>query len=161
MSYIKREYFKSSGTTNETVVEFLNTIPNDNEDDNDNDNDNDSIVTTNRPRIANESLSKEQYDEILSLWNSIEGLPKCKSLTDQRKKNLNARVKEYSYEVVINALHMIAESDWLRGNNDRHWVPDFGWWIKPENFVKIIEGKYNNKDANSSTEKETQDEFER
>lgn len=154
LTYIKREYFKSSGQTNATVAEFLDTIPDDNDDDEHNDNDDDKVVTTTRPRLVHDSLMAEQYEEILSLWNSIEGVKKCRSLTDERKRHINARVKEYSYEEVIDVLHMISESPWLKGENPRHWCADFDWWLVPNNFAKILEGKYTERDDNTRVEEE-------
>ncbi len=78
LSYIKREYLKASGETNATVLEFLDTLPNDNDDDIDNDNDNDSIVATNRPRIANESSKPQKFipptvEEVTEHVKSING----------------------------------------------------------------------------------------
>ena len=159
LTYIKREYFKSSGQTNATVAEFLDTIPDDNDDDKHNDNDDDKVVTTTRTRLVHDSLKAEQYEEILSLWNSIEGVKKCRSLTDERKRHINARVKEFSYEDVIQVLHKIAESDFLRGNNDRGWKPGFDWWLEPQKFVKILEGTYDNDRMGQVTKPQADDDI--
>lgn len=93
--------------------------------------------------ISPTSICMPDYSRILELWNAIEELPHCQSITEQRKKHINARVREYSYETMIEVLEMIAKSPFLKGNNDRGWKPNFDWWIKPTNFVKILEGTYN------------------
>lgn len=39
----------------------------------------------------------------------------------------------------------IGQSDWLMGRVSGHWQMTFDFMVKPENFVKIIEGNYENK----------------
>lgn len=66
-------------------------------------------------------------------------------LNDTRKGYINSRVGEYGLEKVISVLRMAGQSDFLNGINDKAWKADFEWIVRPENFVKVMEGKYVNK----------------
>jgi hypothetical protein len=41
----------------------------------------------------------------------------------------------------------ILQSDFLCGKNDRGWRADFDFFIKPETHIKIMEGKYDNRNG--------------
>ena len=41
--------------------------------------------------------------------------------------------------------HLINESDFLKGQNKRGWTVTFDWFIKPNNFIKVLEDTYKNK----------------
>ena len=40
----------------------------------------------------------------------------------------------------------IEASDFLTGRKDGKWSASFDWIIKPENWVKVMEGNYDNRD---------------
>ncbi len=101
--------------------------------DNDNDNDNDNVSVIDYKRI----------EESYSLY--CEKLSQIKKLSDERKKHINARFREFDFDTIILVIKKVGESDFLNGKNDRNWKPDFDWIFKPTNFVKILEGKYDNK----------------
>lgn len=71
-----------------------------------------------------------------------EKLSKIQKLSDQRKKHIAARFKEFDMETIIRVLKTVGESEFLNGNNDRSWKADFDWIFNPANFIKILEGKY-------------------
>ena len=84
-------------------------------------------------------------------WNSL-GLNKLINIKNKRLKALKARVKEYGVDKVLLAIDNIKNSDFLRGDNERGWVVDFDWLLKPNNFIKVLENKYkNNKKTVSSS----------
>mgnify|MGYP000901817018 FL=1 len=72
-------------------------------------------------------------------------MSKVQALNKTRKGYINARVGEYGLEKVISVLRMAGQSDFLNGINDKAWKADFEWIVRPENFVKVMEGKYVNK----------------
>ena len=84
-------------------------------------------------------------------WNSL-GLNKLINIKNKRLKSLKARVKEYGVDKVLLAIENIKQSDFLKGDNERGWVVDFDWLLKPNNFIKVLENKYKNnkKIVNSS-----------
>ncbi len=73
-------------------------------------------------------------------------LAKVLKLSDQRKKHIAARFKEFDYNVIIEVLKEVGKSDFLCGRNEKAWKADFDWIFNPTNFLKIMEGKYKNKD---------------
>ena len=58
---------------------------------------------------------------------------------------VKARVREYGMEAMITAIKNISKSSFLQGKNDRGWVITFDWFIKPNNFTKVLEGNYNDR----------------
>lgn len=86
------------------------------------------------------------YKDIISEWNSFTWkLSKLKALNTERKKHLKIRIKEHGREELSNAFKKVQGSDFLQGENDRNWKANFDWVINSSNFVKIIEGNYDNK----------------
>lgn len=82
--------------------------------------------------------------ELLNAWNSTMG-QRCE-LTDKRTKAAKLRLKDPKWiERWRVALARCSESDFCRGVNDRGWVADFEWFIKPESVTRILEGKYDNR----------------
>jgi len=85
---------------------------------------------------------------IISAWNNLSGYgisPVSRlSTTSTRCKMLRARVKEYGEEAVIKAIESIAQSDFLTGKVSNFTIT-FDWFVKPNNFPKVLEGNYLNK----------------
>lgn len=102
-------------------------------------------------RDSNESLCQTQTSDgdekiIIEAWNALErvGISPVKKITKDsaRYKNLHARLKAYSVEEVLDAIHNIPNSPWLLGQNNRGWTITFEWFVKPNNFTKVLEGQY-------------------
>ncbi|PZC51481.1 hypothetical protein LH53_10885, partial [Mesotoga sp. TolDC] len=93
--------------------------------------------------------SKIPYDEIVEIFNSkCPELPRVIKVTDQRKKFLNARWKEYpSLDFWNQFFETVSKSNFLNGKvND--FKANFDWLIRPNNFVKVVEGNYNGREKN-------------
>lgn len=87
------------------------------------------------------------YDFIISNYHTLcQNMAKVEKLTQKRKGFVNARFGEFGMEKITEVLRKAGESKFLNGSNDRAWKADFEWIMRPENFVKIMEGKYMNKD---------------
>ena len=92
-------------------------------------------------------------------WNTLEsfGIQPVKKIqtTSTRYKNMNARIKEYGLEEVLRTIRMIKDCDFLlgkvSGKGGRAFFITFDWFVLPNNFPKVNEGKYLNRDVNSST----------
>lgn len=84
--------------------------------------------------------------KIKDLYNEIcKNLPKASSITEKRRKSINARLREHGYEKVIQMLKIASKSNFLAGENNRGWIADIDWLFRPERFVNILEGKYDDR----------------
>lgn len=100
----------------------------------------DGDVSTSDPRII--------YSEFIEGFNSIcTRLPKVQMITEKRRGFINARIKEHGREKLYEMFKKANLSDFLAGQNG-DWMADFDWLMRPNNFVKVLEGKYNNKNGN-------------
>lgn len=81
---------------------------------------------------------------IIEAWNSL-GLQQIQKITadSSRGKMLKARVAEYGVDEVLRAIEKVRSSDFLRGSKD--FLITFEWFVKPNNFPKVLEGNYDNR----------------
>ena len=66
-------------------------------------------------------------------------------ITEKRKRVINNLLKEYSVEEVLQAMEKIRTSNFLQGNNKTGWQIAFDWFINKSNFLKVLEGNYDDK----------------
>lgn len=83
---------------------------------------------------------KTCFNDELSKQNAI--IPKLASVTDKRKHAINARVKEHGKEALLKVIKNAAASAFLNGRNNRSFIASFDWLMKPNNFIKVLEGNY-------------------
>lgn len=84
--------------------------------------------------------------ELVSYWNSFPQLPKVKAVSKDRKRRFKERFKEQGdKEKWVEVIKKISESDFCLANNDRGWVATFDWLLQPDTWVKVLEGKYDNR----------------
>ena len=76
-------------------------------------------------------------------------IPTIRSIDGQRRSGTMARIREHGKPAFAEAVKKAAASDFLNGKNDRGWVADFDWIIKPNNFIKVLEGNYDNRQQNN------------
>lgn len=93
--------------------------------------------------ISKDIVSSTKVQPIIDKWNSL-GLQKLVSVNQgtNRHKMLNARINEYGIKKVVEAIENIEKSSFLRGQNNKNWIITFDWLIKPNNFIKVLEGNY-------------------
>ena len=93
------------------------------------------------------SISSTEVQQIINTWNSL-GLQNIKFIKNNtnRYKMLNARIKEYGIDTFLQAISNIRNSSFLKGQNNRNWTITFDWLIKPNNFIKVLEGNYDDKE---------------
>ena len=91
-------------------------------------------------------LKAEDARRVMDAWNSL-GLQTVKKIDPEtdRGKMLRKRVKDYGVDAVLQAIENIRQSSFLMGHNDRGWEITFDWFVKPNNFPKVLEGNYNNR----------------
>ncbi|KWZ98454.1 hypothetical protein HMPREF3224_00548 [Anaerococcus hydrogenalis] len=113
----------------------------------------------NTPSSKSESYNDRENDtsndtwnkQVIDTWNSLDkNIPRIQTLNvnTQRYQMLKARINEHGLDTVIKAIKSIDNSKFLKG-----YVSDFritiDWFIKPNNFIKVLEGNYNDKKQNS------------
>lgn len=103
--------------------------------------------------ISKDIISSTKVQPVIDKWNSL-NLQKlvCIKEGTNRYKLLNARIKDYGMDSVLKAIDMIGESSFLKGNSTKGWTITFDWLIKPNNFIKVLEGNYSDKQEKPSTE---------
>ena len=94
----------------------------------------------------NNILSKELLQRIIDKWNTV-STNKIKGIkpNTQRYSMLKERLKEYGEDSVIEAIDNVGKSSFLKGRNNRNWTIDFDWFVRPNNFPKVLEGRYADK----------------
>lgn len=112
--------------------------------DNDIDYDNESENENEEKEVS--KGEKIEFEKIVSIFNSLcKNLPNVQKITDKRKSAIKARAEEYSLSEIGTVFQHVSQSAFLNGDNDRGWTADFDWVMNPNNFIKILEGKYNGK----------------
>lgn len=88
---------------------------------------------------------RQDIEKAVEAWNALEPLGYSKisrlSSKSQRYQSLKARISEYGIEDVLKAIDNVRRSSYLV---DQTWFA-FDWFVKPNNFPKVLEGKYNSK----------------
>lgn len=106
--------------------------------------------------LNNNSLSDEISDgrtsvpftEIVELFNSTcTTLPKIKKLSDSRRKSIKKAYRAFSknmnqFKTLFSKTH---KSDFLSGRSGAWTGCAFDWILKESNYIKILEGNYDNK----------------
>ena len=83
---------------------------------------------------------------VVEIFHEIcQDLPNVKKITQDRIKHIKARNKEYPDLDWRVYFEKVASSDFLMGKTDKGWSAKFDWLIIPANFVKVLEGNYENR----------------
>lgn len=94
--------------------------------------------------ISNEIVCRtKDVRRIIEYWNSL-NLQQITKITPEstRGKMLKARIREHGLDAVFTAIENIRGNSFLCGQNSRGWTITFEWFVKPNNFVKVLEGNY-------------------
>lgn len=116
-----------------------------------------TVTQSNAPRIRIENKNKNIFNNLsndklfvplLQKWNELpDTISKISTLKKdtQRYKMLSQRVSEYGADKVLEAIEKIKQSSFLQGKNNRGWTITFEWFVRPNNFIKVLEGNYTDK----------------
>lgn len=114
--------------------------------------DNIKLITDNLPEVVdflNKGKEEINYNGIIENFHLYcDRMSKVSKLSDLRKKHISARIKDFDFDTVISVIEKAGKSDFLCGVNDKTWKADIDWIFNPTNFLKIMEGKYDNKVKN-------------
>jgi hypothetical protein len=82
-------------------------------------------------------------EEFLLAWNAIEGIKHVNIINDARRAKLRKRwLEEYFRANWRAALAKIPTIPGLLGYNDRGWVADIEWFLRPHTVPRLLEGSY-------------------
>ncbi len=110
-----------------------------------------SKVNRKESRVKEEKSKEEEakkpvpYKKLLEIYhNTLPELPKVIKLNDSRRKAIKSRIAEYSLKDIESVFKKTSESDFLTGKS-KDWSANFDWIMKSSNFIKILEGNYDNR----------------
>jgi hypothetical protein len=121
-----------------------------------------SVTTVQESREEKKEDSKSESDKsdppadkpcdgevVLGEWNQQMGQT-CR-WTPKRQKAFRERWKSPAWrESWQDAVARAAASDFCRGVNDRGWLADFEWFLKPDTVTKLLEGKYDDRERKAA-----------
>lgn len=125
-----------------------------NENENDNDNENDvSPHDTSNVSLSEPPEEENSVQKIIDAWNDL-GLSKITKIIPGTEwdTKLTDLIKQYGTAAVIEAISKVKASDFLKGGGKDGWVINFGWFIKPDNFPKVLAGNFDNRFGGRRTE---------
>lgn len=92
------------------------------------------------------SIKQHSIQSIIDAWNQLEpyGIKMIYRINTGSKRctSLIALLEQFGEEKVIQAVDKVKQSDFLQGKTDTRFSLNFDWFINPDNFVKVLEGKY-------------------
>lgn len=90
------------------------------------------------------------YKGIIDIYNNTcISLPKVTKITDDRKRKIKARYKNFDTNDFQKAFEKAEESDFLSGRKTE-WNATFDWFIENDkNMTKVLEGNYDNREGNT------------
>ena len=96
-----------------------------------------------KPEVAKEEKKEPDHQWVVDYYHEkCPKLPRVKRVTNNRKKAVNARLRELGEDDLKKVFDIAGSSSFLNGNNDRRWTASFDWLVNPNNCVKVLEGKY-------------------
>ena len=111
-----------------------------------------SLSNLNKNRIDNKRINYSNISDMWNLYNS----PKVARLTAKRKSNIKNLLKEFTEADCEIVFKKIPTIPYLTGQNEHKWIANFDYVIRPDKFVKILEGGW---DTPPSTTKGSFDEW--
>lgn len=97
--------------------------------------------------VSKDNICQTDVRRVIEEWNKLQevGINPIRDIkpSSKRYQLLKGRIREYGIDEVLNAINNVRNSDFLRGENNRGWMITFDWFVKPNNFTKVLEGNYN------------------
>lgn len=95
-----------------------------------------------QPESESPSLRRSKF--VFDLWNeSCGALPKAMLFTEERQHKAADLLQHNANPIYWrDIIRRIADLPFANGENERGWVADFDWFLKPDTHVKVMEGKY-------------------
>lgn len=107
------------------------------------------IISTSNEVDKSDFLQKSDVtaadtQKIVDAWNEL-GLRRVTKLVSgtERYIMLKKRIADYGLDKVLQAIENVRTSPFLNGNNKKGFTCTFDWFVKPNNFPKVLDGNYN------------------
>jgi len=82
---------------------------------------------------------------VVNEWNMVDGVLHCRAVTPKRRQSIATRMKDpFWREHWREAIDKVSSLQSLQGKNDRNWVADLDWFLRPDTVALVLEGKYDN-----------------
>lgn len=95
---------------------------------------------------TNVSIKQHSIQSIIDAWNQLEpyGIKMIYRINPGSKRctSLIALLEQFGEEKVIQAVDKVKQSDFLQGKTDTRFSLNFDWFVNPDNFEKVLDGKY-------------------
>lgn len=131
-------------STVDTTVDTTEIENNNAEEDIEEESEEDKKIST----VSKDTVRSTDVLRIAEAWNDLSslGISSISKITQgtKREEMLKKRIKDYGIDTIIKAIDNIRNSDFLQGKNSSGFTITFDWFIKPNNFPKVLEGNYDN-----------------
>ncbi len=99
--------------------------------------------------VSKDTVRSTDVQRVIDAWNAL-GLNTVKDIKPNTKRytQFRKRVKDYGIDMILEAIRQIPKSSFLNGGGKKGFVITFDWFIAPNNFVKVLEGNYADRQAN-------------
>lgn len=97
--------------------------------------------------VSKDTIRQTDVRRVIEEWNKLQdvGIAPIRDIkpASKRCQLLKGRIREYGMDDLLKAMDNIRHSDFLRGENKNGWMITFDWFVKPNSFLKVLEGNYN------------------
>lgn len=111
---------------------------------------------TRKESVPAEAIDLKAFADFFNKTMAAQGaqIPQVRAIPPKSKRTtfLLARLREYGKEALAAVVKKAAASDFLNGGGSRGFVADFEWLFRPNNFPRILEGTYDNRPQQSTTQ---------
>ena len=98
--------------------------------------------------VSNDTICSNDLERIFEAWNSLSdlGITQIRGIVKGTKRcsQVRKRVHDYGIDAVLVAINKIRDSKFLQGKSTDFTIT-FDWFIRPNNFIKVYEGNYDDK----------------
>ncbi len=96
--------------------------------------------------VSNDTVRRTDVQRVAEHWNQLAayGVKPVISINHGTKRfdMLRARVRSYGIDKILEAIENIKKSSFLCGSGQKGWFITFDWFMRPNNFIKVLEGNY-------------------
>lgn len=88
-------------------------------------------------------ITPDDIKSVMAAWNELPVTQiQAVNRGTKRYTMLKARIAEYGLDAVLEAINLVSQSPFLLGRKTDFMIT-FDWFIRPNNFIKVYEGNYN------------------